>query len=159
MNCQTGETIASEQIEVESREKVLRALDQVTNKLRAHMGESLASIQKYDAPIEQATTTSLEALRAYSMGVRTASADDQKGAIQYYEQATELDPNFAMAYARLGSSSYDLNHASTANAATRRAYELRGQVSERERFYIESHYYMFVTGEIEKAIQVYQLWK
>jgi serine/threonine protein kinase/Flp pilus assembly protein TadD len=159
VNCQTGEIIASEQMEVESREKVLHALGQVTNKLRAHLGESLASIQKYDAPIEQATTTSLDALRAYSMGVRAGSADDQKGAIQYYEQAIELDPNFAMAYAGLGAASYNLNHASIASVATRRAYELRGTVSERERLSIEGQYYTLVTGEIEKAIQVYQLWQ
>ena len=159
VNCQTGDTIASEQIAVESREKILPALGEVINKLRAHLGESLASIQKYDAPIEQATTTSLEALRAYSMAVRAGSADDQKGAIQYYGQAIELDPNFAMAYAGLGAASYNLNHASIASAATRRAYELRGQVSERERLSIEGQYYTLVTGEIEKAIQVYQLWE
>ncbi len=156
VNCQTGEAIVNEQSEADGREKVLRALGRSATNLRTRLGESLASIQKYDTPIEEATTKSLDALHAYSLGVAVRNTEGPAHAIPYFQRAVELDPNFAMAYARLGTSieSPDLAH-----AALTKAFNLRGQVSLREKFFIESHYYDVVTGQLDKAIEVYRLWQ
>jgi serine/threonine protein kinase/tetratricopeptide (TPR) repeat protein len=157
--CHSGDSLATEQAEAANREGVLRALGQAGTRMRAKLGESLASIQKYDAPLEQVTTTSLEALHAYGLGIGARFAEGNDPSIPFFKRATELDPNFAMAYARLGSAYFDLDQTTLARAATGRAYELRDRVTEREKFYIESHYYDTVTGQYDKAIQVYQVWK
>jgi Flp pilus assembly protein TadD len=159
LNCQTGDSLASDQVETESREKVLGALGQAATKMRAKLGESLATIQKYDAPVEQATTSSLEALRAYDLGLKSWDAEGDEAAIPFFQRATELDPNFAMVYARLGTAYFNHGHETREREATKRAYELRDRVTEPEKLYIESHYLTFVTGQLEKAAQVYELWQ
>ena len=159
VNCQSGDSLGSELAEADSREHVLRALGEAATRMRARLGESLVSIQKYDAPANQATTASLEALQAYSLAVRRLSMEGDAAAVPFLQRATELDSNFALAYAYLGNLYANLNQATRATEPIRRAYELRGRVSERERFYIESCYFSRVTGEIEKAAEVCELWK
>ena len=159
VNCQTGDSLGSEQVEADSREHVLAALGEAAKKMRAKLGESLATLQKYDAPVEQATTPSLEALQAYSMGMKALYSKGDEAGIPFFKTAIELDGNFAMAYAHLGTSYSNLSEATLGGENTRKAYELRQRVSELEKLYIDSHYYNFVTGELEKATQVYQMWK
>jgi len=159
VNCQSGDSLGSELAEADSREQVLRVLGEAATKLRARLGESLASIQKYDAPADQATTASLEALQAYSLARIKLSTEGDAAAVPFLQRATELDSNFAMAFAFLGNLFANLNQATRATEPIKRAFELRGRVSERERLYIESCYYSRVTGEIEKAAQVSELWK
>lgn len=160
VNCQTGEAVGSEQAEAYSRERVLRAMDDAATKLRSRLGESLASIQKYNTPLEQATTRSLDALHAYSLGVlvRNAAGDPHQ-AIAYFQRAIDLDPSFAMAYAQLGTVYSGLDLPTLTNNALTKAYKLRGLVSLREQLYIESHYYELVTQQADKAIEVYRLWE
>lgn len=109
MNCRSGDSVATEQSEAESREGVLRALGEAASRLRARLGESLASIQKYDAPVEQATTKSIQALRAYSLGVKTKISAGDEAAIPFFQRAIDLDPDFAMAYIRMGTAYSNLN--------------------------------------------------
>jgi eukaryotic-like serine/threonine-protein kinase len=158
LNCQSGDSLANEQVEVDSRERVLKALTQSATKMRERLGESLASIQRYDAPLEQVTTASLEALKAYSLGVKSRSTRGDTPAIPFFIRAVELDPAFAMAYSRLGTYYGNLGEAARSVENLRKAYELRDKVSERERFYIVSHYYHIGTGDWEKAVEVYELW-
>jgi eukaryotic-like serine/threonine-protein kinase len=159
LNCQTGDSLASDQVEVDSRERVLGALGQAASKMRGKLGESLASIKRYDTPVEEATTPSLEALQAYSLGRKTVSVlDDKAAAIPLLERAVRLDPNFAMAYAMLGTCHSSLGDTTLGAKNTSKAYELRERASEPEKFYIESHYFHFVTGDLEKARQTYELW-
>jgi serine/threonine protein kinase/Flp pilus assembly protein TadD len=159
VNCQTGDTIAHEQVMASSKEQVLPALGTAATKLRERLGESLKTVQKLATPIEQATTPSLEALQAYSLGRTTMLVQGNfTAAVPLFQRAIKLDPNLAMAYAALGTSYHNLGEKELAAENTRRAYELRTKVSEREIFYIESHYYHFVTGDLEKARQVYELW-
>jgi len=130
----------------------------VASEIRSKLGESLASVQKYDAPAENVTTPSLDALKAYSLGYQAMVVRaNYTAAIPLFQRAISLDPNFAMAYARMGTSYSDLNETVRAAESVRRAYELRERVSERERFYIASHYQMFVTGNLEAARKVYEL--
>jgi hypothetical protein len=159
VNCQTGDTLAEEQVRAGGKEQVLAAMDKAAAKLREKLGESLSTVQKFDTPIEQATTPSLAALQAYSLGWKTQTGKgDDAAAAPLYQRAIRLDPNFAMAYASLGTSYYNLGETSAAAENIRKAYELRDRVSEREKFYIESHYNQFVTDDLEKARQVYELW-
>src|SRR5215470_16807151 len=159
LNCHNGDALATEQVEADSREHVLKALGDAATKMRQKLGESLASIEKYDAPMEQATTASLEALQAYSIGLRTDDAKGQAAALPFYQRAVQLDPKFAMAYARLGHhyavTGAGAPHLSAENV--RKAYELRERVTERERLYIEAHYYRDVTGEEDKAASVWEV--
>ncbi|HYA22890.1 MAG TPA: hypothetical protein VEF05_01955, partial [Terriglobales bacterium] len=159
LECQSGESLGSEQVEAASREDVLKALGAAATRLRKKLGESLASVQKYDTPVQQATTSSLEALQAYSMGMKERNEKGDGAAIPFFKRATELDPNFAMAYARLGNSYWNEDQPSLASTYTERAYGLRDRVSDRERFYIDSHYFDLVSGEETKAAQVYELWR
>lgn len=159
VNCQTGDSLANEQVEADSREHILAAVDEASTKLRSRLGESLATVKKYDAPVEEATTRSLDALRSYSLGVKTRLTQGDKAALPLFQRAIELDPNFAMAYARLGSGYFNVGQAVLAETAMRKSYELHEKVSERERLFIDSHYYMIVTGEIEKAVRVLELWQ
>src|SRR6266446_4232059 len=159
VNCQTGDTLAQEQATADSKEHVLTALGEAATKLRSRLGESLKSVHKLATPIEQATTPSLEALQAYSMGRSTMIAQGNfAAAVPLFQRAIRLDPNLAMAYASLGTTYHNLGEKELAAENTRRAFELRAKVSEREKFYIESHYHHFVTGDLEKAKQVYELW-
>jgi tetratricopeptide (TPR) repeat protein len=159
VNCQTGDSVAQEQVTANGKESVLSALGTASTKLREQLGESLKTIQKLDTPIEQATTPSLEALQAYSMGRRNLIVKgDYTAAVPLLERSIRLDPNFAMAYATLGTTYFNLGDKTLAAEFTGRSYELRSRVSEWEKFYIESHYYDFVTGDLEKASKVYELW-
>jgi len=159
VNCRTGDSVAQEQVTASGKETVLSALDKASIKLREQLGESLKTIQKLDTPIEQATTPSLEALQAYSLGRRNMLGKaDYTAAIPLFERSIQLDPNFAMAYATLGTTYHNLGEKTLAAENTRKSYELRSRVSEWEKFYIESHYYHFVAGDLEKARQVYELW-
>ncbi|HKZ52927.1 MAG TPA: tetratricopeptide repeat protein, partial [Candidatus Acidoferrales bacterium] len=159
VNCGTGELLAGEQVEAASKEQVLGALGQGVSRIRSQLGESLASIQKYDAPVEDATTASLDALKAFSQGEEMRAKGRHPDAIPFYQRAIELDPNFAVAHARLGTVYGNLGQSELARAHRVKAFELRDRVSELERLYITAHYFNSVTGEIEKARQTYELWK
>jgi len=159
VNCQNGDRLAEEQVQASRKEEVLKALDQATTTLRGRLGESLATVQKFYVPLDQATTSSLEALKAYSLGVKSEFETGPDAAIPFYKRAIELDPNFAMAYGGLGSAYGDLLlEPGLAAQNLRKAFELRDRVSERERFNIAANYYVNVTGELEKAAQTNEQW-
>jgi serine/threonine protein kinase/tetratricopeptide (TPR) repeat protein len=157
-NCSTGDSLAEEQARASGKEDVLKTLDQAALRLRGKLGESLATIQKFDTPVEQATTPSLEALKAYSMGVETKKQRGDAEAIPFYRRAIDLDSKFAVAYADLGVSYGNLAQPSAAAENLKKAYELRERVSEREKLRIAAYYYAFATGELEKEAQTYELW-
>jgi serine/threonine protein kinase len=158
-NCRTGDALAAEQVTAEGKERVLKALGEAAVKLRGKLGESLTTVQKFDTPLEQASTPSLEALQAYSLGWKTrVGKGDDAAAIPLLQRAIRLDPKFAMAYAALGASYFNLGEASLGAENTKMAYELRERASDREKFYIESHYHSIVTGDLEKARRDYELW-
>jgi tRNA A-37 threonylcarbamoyl transferase component Bud32/tetratricopeptide (TPR) repeat protein len=159
VNCETGDVLAEAQEQAASKEAVLRALDGAAINMRSKLGESLSSVQKYATPVEEATTSSLEALKAYSLGVKTTNAKGETAALPFFQRAVDLDPNFAMAYAWMGLNYFNLNEIGRGTENAREAYALRGKVSERERFSIESGYYDFVTGELEKGAQADGLWQ
>jgi serine/threonine protein kinase/tetratricopeptide (TPR) repeat protein len=157
INCNTGDVLAKEQAEASAKEGVLKTLDQVATSMRTKLGESLTSVEKFDVPIE-ATTNSLEALKAFSMGVRVAREKGPAEGISFYKRALELDPNFATAYALLGLNYANLGQPTRAAEELQKAYQLRDRVSEREKLRISANYYYIVTGELEKEAQTYQLW-
>ena len=157
ISCGSGDTLANEQGQAAGKRDVLKTLGKAARKLRRKLGESLATVEKFDVPVE-ATTPSLEALKAYSEGCRTARRTGDAEAIPFYKRAIELDPNFALAYAALGTSYFNLNQGDLAAENATKAYELRDRVSERERYRISTTYYHAVTGELEKAIEEYELW-
>jgi serine/threonine protein kinase/tetratricopeptide (TPR) repeat protein len=155
--CNTGDSLAKEQAEAASKEGVLKALGTAATSLRTRLGESLASVQKFDVPVE-ATTPSLEALKAYSMGVTTGRTKGSAEAIPFLKRAIELDPNFAIAYAGLAVNYSNLGQASLSADYAKRAYDLRDRVSEREKYRISALYFQNVTREAEKATEAYELW-
>ena len=159
INAQTGDALAREQVEAESKEQVIKKLGDVATRLRKELGESLASIQKFDAPIEQATTSSLEAFKAYSIGLEHHLKGSYPEAIPFFKRAIELDNNFAIAYARLASAYANTAQRDLATAAAQKAFDLRDRVSEREKFYITAYRYTLVTREREKYIETLELWK
>jgi tetratricopeptide (TPR) repeat protein len=158
LNCRNGDVIAATQGEAEGREKVLQTLGEEVSSLRGKLGESLASIKKFDKPLEEATTSSLEALQAYTEGDRLAREQSDTKAVPFLKRAVELDPNFARAYTSLGVRYNNLGQASLAIQSVKKAYELHNRVSEREQYYISCTYFTLVTGELTKAIQQYELW-
>ncbi|MGB7585950.1 MAG: tetratricopeptide repeat protein, partial [Terriglobales bacterium] len=158
VNCHSGDVLANEQATANGKEQVLKALGDGATKLREKLGESLASVQKYDAPPENVTTPSLEALQAYSLASQTMTVkNDAASAVPLFQRAISLDPNFAMAYARLGTSYSNLGQITRAAENIRRAYDLRERVSEREELYIASHYELFATGNLEAARKTFEL--
>ena len=159
LNCDTGDVLAEVQEQAASKEAMLKALDAAAVSLRSKLGESLSSVQKYATPLEEATTPSLEALKAYSLGVKTRSAKGGTAALPFFKRAVDLDPNFAMAYGRMSGHYSDLNEVERGTENARKAYELREKVSERERLFIEGRYYFSATGELEKAAQTFELWQ
>jgi serine/threonine protein kinase len=159
VNCGTGDVLAEAQEQAAGKEAVLKALDAAAVSLRGKLGESLSSVQKYDTPVASATTTSLEALKAYSLGRKTSLTKGDTAALPFYKRAEELDPKFAMAYSSMSVAYSNLNEVGRAADYARKAYDLREKVSERERFQIEAFYYLVTTGELEKAAQTYELWK
>jgi eukaryotic-like serine/threonine-protein kinase len=158
VNCQTGDSLAEEQERATGKEQVLAAMDKAAAKLRNEVGESLSSVQKFDVPLEQATTNSLEALKAFTLGQKTGNEKGDVEGIPFFKRATELDPNFARAYETLGISYYNLNQPRLAADYLKKAFDLRDRVTEREKFHITSSYYQLATGEVEKANQTYELW-
>ncbi len=156
--CSTGKQIAVQQAPVEFRDSVLDALDRVAEALRPNLGEPSASILKYDVPLVEATTPSMEALTAFAQGTQVWNTQGEAAALPYFLHATEIDPNFAMAYARLGTVYGNMGETLRANQAMQQAFDRRDRVTEWERFYIVSHYYGFVTGEVDKEMETYQKW-
>ena len=159
VNCQTGDSLAREQVQADKKEQVLGAVGKAASSLRGKLGESLASVQKFDAPVEEATTSSLEALKAFSLGETERAKGDEFSAIPFYKHAIELDPNFAIAYARVGQAYANTGQIGPAIENTKLAFERRERTSEVEKLYISTHYYDIVTGEIDKANEAYLLWK
>jgi len=157
-SCASGELVASTETEASDKSHVLDALGKATAQIRKKLGESLSSIEKLSTPLEQATTPSLEALQAYTKGRRAADAEEYFIATSFFSRAISLDPNFAMAYASLGTAYYNIDQEELAAGNLKKAYDLRDHVSEREKFYIESRYHQSVTFNLEKACQVYENW-
>src|SRR6202140_2497680 len=158
VNAQSGDSLAREQVEAPSKEQVLKALAHGASSLRSKLGESLGSVKEFAKPLEQATTSSLEALQAFSLGQAEHQGLHDDHAIPHLKRAVELDPNFAMAYGTLGVS-YNNTGAQTLGAeAMHKAFDLRDRASEREKLYISAHYYEY-SGEIEKAADTYEQWK
>jgi len=159
VNCQSGDLLAAEQVTANGKEQVLKALGEGATRMREKLGESLASVQKYDVALEGVTTPSLEALQAYSAGYRAQEVKgDALAATASFQQAISLDPNFAMAYARLGTNYFNLGEPTRAAESMRKAYDLRERVSEREKLYITSHYAEYDSGDLGAARRAYELW-
>jgi predicted Zn-dependent protease len=159
VNAATGDMLAEEQAQAASKEQVLNALGIATSRLRARLGESLASVQKFDKPLAEATTSSLEALKAFSLGAGQMSFVESFAAIPFYQRAIELDPNFAMAYLMLGLAYTNLGEGELSEECEKKAFELRDRASEREQLNIAARYYRYSSGQLEKAIQAYELYK
>jgi eukaryotic-like serine/threonine-protein kinase len=152
VNCHNGDSLVDEQATANGKEQVLKVLGEATTRMRERLGESLATVQKYDVPPENVTTQSLEALQAYSLGNRASiGRNDWNAAIQFYQRAISLDPNFVMAYARLGVAYANVGEEAKGADSIRKAYSLRSRVSEREKFYIASRYDLYVTRNLESA--------
>jgi len=159
VNAQTGDSIATEQAESESKEQVLKSLDKAATSLRSKLGESLPSVQKYATPLEQATTSSLEALQAYSVGHNEHQHFGDDNAIPHLKKAVALDPNFAIAWAELGVASGNIGQTRQSQESIKKAFELKDRASEHERLYIAAHYYDEVVGDSDKIIEIYEQWK
>jgi len=159
INAQTGDALAREQAEVERKEQVLKSLDGLASQLRQKLGESLSSVQKFATPLEQATTSSLEALKEFSVGRAAHGRFDYEQAIPHLQRAVELDPNFGMAYAGLGVAYNNVGQEGKGKESLKKAFELKDRASEREKFYISAHYYDIATKDLDKAIAVYEQWK
>jgi DNA-binding winged helix-turn-helix (wHTH) protein/tetratricopeptide (TPR) repeat protein len=157
-NCSSGDSLGSAQAQAADKNHVLEAMGKVASEIRNQLGESLASVQKYDAPPESVTTPSLEALKAYSLGYQNMVVkSDYAAAVPLFNRAISLDPNFAMAYARMGTSYFNLYETVRATESLRRAFELRAHLSERERLYIAAHYELVVTGNLVAARKVFEV--
>ena len=156
VNCRTDDPLAQEQVTASGKEKVLNALGDASAKLRGQLGESLATVQKFDVPLEQATTSSLEALQAYTWGRKAFSEIGGEAELPHQQRAVQIDPSFAMAYARIGHDYTSLGQIGRAGEYHTKAFELREHASEREKFYIAGGYYYSATGELEKALQTFR---
>ena len=155
VDCQTGDSLGSAEAEAENRDNVLKTLGTVGNQMREKLGESLTSVAKHSKPLNEVTTNSLQALEAFAKGLKSAVAKGNQSGLPDLQRAVELDPNFALAYAAIGNTYNDLNEASLAMAQFKKAYELRDRVSNRERLIIEANYYSSVTGDLERANEIY----
>src|ERR1700758_1760262 len=158
VNCATGDSLASAQEQANDKNHVLDALAKAGSDIRGKLGESLSTVKKFDTPVEQASTSSLEALQAFSLGRKMTGANDFAGSIAPLQRAIKLDPNFAMAYAGLATAYNNISEPGLAAQFARKAYDLRDRASEREKLYIDSHYYNFVSGDLDKANQAYEAW-
>ena len=156
VSCQNGDTLVQEQVTTAPKEKVLDTLGEAASKLRGELGESLATVRKLDVPLRQATTPSLEALKAYSLGGKAIQENGNFAGLPYFQRAIQLDPNFAMAYEAEGAIYDAMSESMRASEYYTRAFELREAVSERERLFIASYYYLNVSGDLDKAAQVFQ---
>jgi eukaryotic-like serine/threonine-protein kinase len=158
VNCNTGDVLAEAQVQALNKERVLKALDSAAITLRSKLGESLASVQKYATPLEEATTPSLQALQAYSQARKVWFSQGVSPALPFFKRAVELDPKLAVAYSALAAGYYNLGEVTRGSEYAQKAHELAEKVSDRERFLIDGNYYLLVTGELEKALQNYQEW-
>jgi serine/threonine protein kinase/tetratricopeptide (TPR) repeat protein len=158
VNCRNGDILAQEQATAASKEKVLDALGEAASKMRGELGESLANVQKFDVPLRQATTSSLEALKALSLGHKMAHEKGTSAALPFFEHAIEVDPEFASAYISLGKMYMNLGEHGRAKELYTKAYALREHASERERFDIDSIYYERVDGDLESGSRVFHEW-
>jgi tetratricopeptide (TPR) repeat protein/predicted Ser/Thr protein kinase len=158
VNCASGETLASAEAQASDKNHVLDALGKTASEIRNKLGESLNTVQKFDTPLEQATTPSLEALKTFGSGIKVAFTTGSAAAIPFFKHSIELDPNFALADAYLGRLSSDVGESSAAADYTRQAYELREGTSESEKYFITSSFHMVVTGDMEKAEQTCEVW-
>ena len=156
VNCQSGDPLAEEQVTAASKEKVLDTLGEAASKLRTELGESLATVQKLDVPLSEATTSSLEALQAYTLGRKAVNEKGSAAALPYDQRAIELDPNFAVGYNAVGGDYVSLGELGRASDYFTKAFQLREHASEREKLGITANYYQNVTGELDKAAQTYQ---
>jgi serine/threonine protein kinase/tetratricopeptide (TPR) repeat protein len=153
INCQNGDTLAQEQVTAASKEKVLDALGEAASKLRGELGESLATVQNLDVPLEQATTSSLEALKAFSLGVEAQEEKGDTAALPYYQRAIEIDPNFVTGYWSVGGMYLNLGEIERGREYVAKAFQLREHASEREKLIVAGIYYLYATGELDKAAQ------
>jgi eukaryotic-like serine/threonine-protein kinase len=158
VNCLSGDTLAEEQLTAASKEKVLDTLGEVATRLRGELGESLATVQTLNIPLENATTSSLEALKSYSLGTKADNEKSAAAALPYFQRAVQLDPNFAMGYLSVGNDYYGLAEVGRASEYYTKAFQLREHASEREKLVIAANYYQSVTGELDKSVQAYQEW-
>jgi serine/threonine protein kinase/tetratricopeptide (TPR) repeat protein len=156
VNCRSGDTLAEEQVTAASKEKVLDTLGQAASKLRGELGESLATVQKLDVPLSEATTSSLEALKAFSLGNKAQNEKGYAAALPYDQRAIQLDPNFAVGYSAVGNEYHSLGETGRASEYFTKAFQLREHAGEREKLNIAADYYLNVTGELDKAAQTYQ---
>ena len=159
VNCDSGDSLAKEQTRAATKAEVLKALDKAALDLRSKLGESLSSVQKFATAQEDATTSSLEALKAFSMGRKLFDTQSQSLALPYFKRAVELDPNFAMAYSTMGTVYFNQGSPAQAAESVTKGYELRARVSERERFYIESHYLTMALRDLERGREILELWQ
>ena len=157
-NCASGESLASTEAQASDKNHVLDALGKTASEIRNKLGESLSTVQKFDTPLEQATTPSVEALKAFSSGRKVQRTEGDAAAIPFFKRAIELDPNFALAYAWLGLVYVDIGEPSIAANYTRKAYELRDRTSESEKYFISARFHKEVTGNLETAEQSCKLW-
>jgi DNA-binding winged helix-turn-helix (wHTH) protein/tetratricopeptide (TPR) repeat protein len=157
-NCGNGEVLGEEQSEVSRKEDVLKALDDIASKLRGRLGESLSSVQKYSTPLDEATTPSLEALKAYSAGIKLGFTSGWGAGIPLFKRAIEIDPHFAMAHAHLGLWYSSVGESELAQESAIRAYELRDRANDREKFFITAMYQRDVAGNLEAGHQTLELW-
>jgi eukaryotic-like serine/threonine-protein kinase len=159
VNCATGDTLASTEATASDKNHVLDALSKAASEIREKLGESLSTVKKFDTPVAEASTNSLEALQAFSLGRRLTGANDYAGAIPQFQRAIKLDPNFAMAYAALSVCYLDIGEFSLASQYIQKGYDLRDRVSDRERFYIESRYAQNFTGDLQRSREILEQWK
>ncbi|HEX3822701.1 MAG TPA: hypothetical protein VHW45_20385, partial [Candidatus Sulfotelmatobacter sp.] len=159
INAQTGDTLDREQVEAESKEQVLKSLDRGASSLREKLGESIGSVQQFAKPLEQATTSSLDALKEFSLGQAAHGRFDDEAAIPHLQRAVDLDPNFALAWATLGVTNRNRTNDKRAAECLKKAFDLKDRTSEREKFYISAHYYEIATRQTDQALQTYEQWK
>ena len=157
INCSTGDSLARGQAQAANKEEILGALGGLSTNLRLKLGESLSTVEKFDTPLVQATTPSLDALKALTLGRKALVGGDFTASLPAFQRAVALDPNFALAYAALSESYANFGEERLASENAKKAYELRDRVTELERFILESNYYSIVTGDLEKARQTYEL--
>jgi tetratricopeptide (TPR) repeat protein/predicted Ser/Thr protein kinase len=156
VDCHSGDTLAQEQVTADGKKKVLNGVGEAAAKLRTELGESLATVQKFDVPLAQATTSSLEALQAFSLGEKVTRENGTVAALLHFQRSVQLDPNFAMGYRAVGNDYFSLGELGRASEYYTRAFELREHASEREKLLITADYYHNVTGELDRAARAYQ---
>jgi DNA-binding winged helix-turn-helix (wHTH) protein len=158
-DCHSGDVLDEEQVQAARKEDVLNALSQIASRFRTRVGESLSTVKSHDTPLAEATTSSLEALKAYSVGWQVSFSSGSAASIPFFQRAIEIDPNFASAYAALGRMYGDIGETLLSAENTSKAYQLRNRTSDQERFFISVNYHLQATGNLEKAEQACELWK